>query len=378
MVKQRGKSWFIYFAPWGKKIGVKVSTQSKREARQVEQILLRACRTNNYSGLDPLSRETCMRIFKNQRWELSAELGGQVQTQPTEELTLYRAAKLFLTYPGIRDYKGRHRHELALSHLMKKLGKDIPIKSIWVPRLKEYQIDRRADGAAPVTVNMEISTLSRLFSIMIELKLVSENPCRLLEQLSTKANERQVYLSSELVTAISKAMNARFEPIIWTAFYTGMRKGEILGLSRRHVSLSRRMISLGAEDTKEGQRKRVPIHHRLVPILEGQLSGPIAIDGRVFQVPLDVGLHHAWRRTCGKVGLEKPWPWFRDLRHTWKTNARRSGMHPEIEMAIMGHAERGRSVHERYGRISDQELLDAIDRMTFDHGETEIVVAAER
>jgi len=53
-------------------------------------------------------------------------------------------------------------------------------------------------------------------------------------------------------------------------------------------------------------------------------------------------------------------------------------MHPEIQESILGHATRQRSVSERYGRISDQELLAAIDLMTFDHGETEILIARER
>jgi len=90
-----------------------------------------------------------------------------------------------------------------------------------------------------------------------------------------------------------------------------------------------------------------------------------------------------------KTKLRRPWdgdvikiegfdhaPRFHDLRHTWKTNARRSGMDPEIRESIMGHWSRQRTVSERYGSISDQELLQAIDRMTFDHGETEIWVAS--
>lgn len=38
----------------------------------------------------------------------------------------------------------------------------------------------------------------------------------------------------------------------------------------------------------------------------------------------------------------------------------------------MGHSDRKRSVQERYGAINDQELIKAVDLMTFDHGETEI------
>ncbi len=83
----------------------------------------------------------------------------------------------------------------------------------------------------------------------------------------------------------------------------------------------------------------------------------------------------AWEHAVEAVGL-KPAPHFHDLRHTWKTNARRSGMDPEIRESIMGHWFKEKSITERYGRIGDQELLGAIDQMTFDHGPSEIFLAS--
>ena len=50
-------------------------------------------------------------------------------------------------------------------------------------------------------------------------------------------------------------------------------------------------------------------------------------------------------------------------------------MDPEIRESILGHSSKQRLVSERYGRISDKELVSAIDSMTFDHGETEILAA---
>ena len=47
----------------------------------------------------------------------------------------------------------------------------------------------------------------------------------------------------------------------------------------------------------------------------------------------------------------------------------------QIAETIMGHTLKGKNVSDRYGRISDEELISAIDQMTFDHGETEIFVA---
>ena len=60
---------------------------------------------------------------------------------------------------------------------------------------------------------------------------------------------------------------------------------------------------------------------------------------------------------------------FKDLRHTWKTNAQRSGMHPAIADAIVGHRS-ALAVEDRYIRVSDEDLFKAVDSMSFDHGVT--------
>jgi integrase len=158
-----------------------------------------------------------------------------------------------------------------------------------------------------------------------------------------------------------------------------MRRGEVLALTRKNVRPDRRIIVLGADETKEGQRKRIPIHRDLLPILENALKVQAIGTDRVFlhngkPVTRRDEVRWCWDRRVVKVEGLDPLPRFHDLRHTWKTNARRSGMHPEIEKAIMGHSSRARNVHEGYGLISDDELIKAIDSMTFDHGETEIFV----
>jgi hypothetical protein len=47
-------------------------------------------------------------------------------------------------------------------------------------------------------------------------------------------------------------------------------------------------------------------------------------------------------------------------------------MDPEIRETIM---DTGRNVNERYGFIWDTDLVNAVDRMTFDHGKMEILIA---
>jgi integrase len=143
------------------------------------------------------------------------------------------SAKLFLR--GEKAHKNtqskiRKVGKCAVFNLTELLGKDRPLKEIWVPYLKQYQIERTNKGAAADTVNRELSTLSRIFGVMIELQLVDSNPVPLVKRLSTRSEERQVYLSFEDAQKIADKCPAWFQPIILTDYCTGMRRGEILGL----------------------------------------------------------------------------------------------------------------------------------------------------
>jgi hypothetical protein len=51
-------------------------------------------------------------------------------------------------------------------------------------------------------------------------------------------------------------------------------------------------------------------------------------------------------------------------------------MDPAVRNAIVGHSS-NRSVEDRYIRLSDEVLLNAVDSMTFEHGWTELDLAGE-
>ena len=375
-IRKRGSVYHLRIRPFGEEIGVTTPALTKQEARRIEMAIMTACRSSDYRGLDPVSRAACLQMFRNKGWAIPSDLAPEESV--TEELTFWKAAELFLKYPEIRDSKERPRYEQCIFHLVEHFGKEKAVKSIWVPEIKTYIARRLAEGAAPSTANRGKGTLSKMFQVLVELRLIETNPCRLVKNLSQKSEERQVYLSRPDFQKIVDQAPVWLKPILMTAYYTGMRRGEILGLTHSQINLNRRVILLGPQDTKEGDWKRVPIHRDLLPILDKVLRVQSLGTDRVFlvkdQPPNKHSLKNPWLKAVKSMELD-PRPRFHDLRHTWKTNARRSGMDPEIREAIMGHWYRGRNVNERYGRISEEELLRAIDSLTVDHGETEIVVA---
>ena len=133
---------------------------------------------------------------------------------------------------------------------------------------------------------------------------------------------------------------AYYRPVVQTAYFSGMRRGVIMGLSRRQLNLKSRITRLGERDVKERRAKRVPIHSELVPILEQCHKVTSPETDRVFVIQDEEGIRppsfestkNPWRRRISKLGLE-PAPRFHDLCHTWKPNARRSGMPPRFKRA---------------------------------------------
>lgn len=405
-VTKRGKFFYLAIRPFGKLVYVKTEAKTKGEAKELESQLRIAYRSGDFRALTPEAREVCVRLFRNQGLETPSGLSGY---EPTRELTLMEAVRIFLQYPPIKESPTRKRYAYALTNLVEGLGADMLLKQIWLPELRLYRIKRLQQPAVkqssvsskkksdtsgkknsaskrtitPGTVNKEINVLSKLFRIMIEMRLLDTNPCRLLEPL--KPGHREAYLSYADVQRIVDLAPDWYKPILWTAYYSGMRRGELLGLTRKSVNLTIRIIRLGETETKEGRVKRVPIHRDLVPILEQCMKVSAIGTDRLFLMQDENGvrplsphsLKNLWRRRILQLGIE-PKPTFHDLRHTWKTNARRSGMDPEIRESVLGHWYKAKSVNDRYGRISDEELLAAIDAMTFDHGQTELWVNTGR
>ncbi len=157
-----------------------------------------------------------------------------------------------------------------------------------------------------------------------------------------------------------------------------MRRKELLDLTWEQVNLKKRLIVLGSGQTKERRSKKVPIHRLLVPSFNEAGKVRSLVYNRVFlndedKPPHEDSLTRAWRNAVTSLKF-KARPTIHDLRHCWKTNAMRSGVHPLIADAIVGHGDRKKTVQSLYLSISDADLLNAIDRMKFDKGETEIFV----
>jgi integrase len=153
--------------------------------------------------------------------------------------------------------------------------------------------------------------------------------------------------------------------ILATAFYTGMRRGEILNLTWDKVDLKNRVIRLESKDTKDKEPRRIPICNALYAILN---SIPRAIhNNHVFLYrgkPIR-DLRQAMRRALKDAGIQygranKDGLVFHDLRHTFNTNMRKAGVPESVIMEITGHSTR--EMFLRYDTVDETDTKNAVDQ----------------
>jgi integrase len=124
----------------------------------------------------------------------------------------------------------------------------------------------------PAILNRELACLKHMFNVvrkgLIELKggVPTENPVSAVEFLE-EHNIRDRVLTPEEFARMLEILPDYLKPVLQCAYHTGMRKGEILGLTWDRVDLKAGFIRLKGIDTKTGEARSIPIGRELRQVL---------------------------------------------------------------------------------------------------------------
>jgi integrase len=241
-----------------------------------------------------------------------------------------------------------------------------------IERYKSWRlssISRHGRHPRPATVNRELACLKHMFNVarkgLIELKggIPSENPVGPVTFLDEQ-NMRNRVLTPEEFQRMVDFSPEYLKPVLLCAYHTGMRRGEILGLTWDRVDLKSGFIRLKETDTKTSESRSIPIGRELSETLRRL---PVALDAqghRVLYVFTRYGqpiksVREIFARVCKEAGITDFV--FHDLRHTATTNLRRAGVDALTAMKITGH--KTMAVFRRYNTIDEDDLLAARHRM---------------
>jgi integrase len=233
-------------------------------------------------------------------------------------------------------------------------AKDISRKTV-----ADY-ISARSESVAPGTVQKEITVLKHALKLAVEWELLNGNPAQG-AKLPKLPEGRTRYLSpTELKAALEAAPDWMRAPLALAAF-TGMRRGELLGLQWKDVDMERRRAYL--RETKNGSLRVVPLNELAFRVLASLPQGSPgdmvlpAVDGQRLSVYTE--------RLFKKLGINDAS--FHSLRHTAASWLVMQGIDLYTVSQLLGH--RTPRMTQRYAHLSPQYMAGAVGKLDSVFGE---------
>lgn len=264
--------------------------------------------------------------------------------------------------PSLREPTVR-RYSSLLAHAVRTLGR-ISLARLTPADLQRLYDDRRKAGAAPRTILHVHRVIHRALRDAERWGDVARNVSGLVDPPRASRAQFRTLTADEARQLMRTVEGDRLEAVVVVALTTGMRMGEILGLTWRALDLDAGAVRVQAslQQTTGGlvlvepktarSRRQIEIEsrvvaalrrHRAVQLQERLGAGPVWSE-RDFVFTTPIGgpidgreLLRAWfRPLLARAGL--PPIRFHDLRHSYASIALARGLHPKVVQEAMGHS----------------------------------------
>lgn len=214
---------------------------------------------------------------------------------------------------------------------------------------------------AASTVNHYRSLLSLTYRLAIRNGKALSNPARSTRH-RREDNSRVRFLTPEEDVKLRKVIAEEWTqhlPELDLALHTGMRLGEMYGLTWDNVNLTGRILTIPR--SKNGERRHVRLNSVAVSALvvfSGRGTGAGAVIRNVQGEPL-CGPRYWFEKAIEKAGI-KGFHWH-DLRHTFASRLTMAGVGLRAVQDALGHKSVAMTV--RYSHLAPDFLQDVVDKL---------------
>ena len=303
-VYEKNGSWYLRVKDVaGRWKAIRSEAKTKTEARRLADDYARKAE-RQHLGLDPLPTDPSLTVEKLLRWWLK-------------------------NYSEGTPSHGRRENSVR-KHLLSGELAALPVVALRPGHVETFLQQKKREGLAPQTLNHLRGHLHTAINAARRAEQYT-GPNPVSEVRRRRVPKRKPsFLEADEVPRMLAEISPCWRPLFATAVYTGLRKGELIGLRKKDVDLKRRLLtverSYERDTTKGGHSDVIPIAAELEPYLRAALRASSSqllfprSDGSMHRE--DIHLEDKLRRALGRAGLvELP--------------ARLSAVHGE------GHAARG-------------------------------------
>lgn len=170
-------------------------------------------------------------------------------------------------------------------------------------------------------------------------------------------SDRIRYLTKEQQEMMFDSYPEYIRPLFITLAYQGLRIGEAIRLTQRHIDIEKNLIlveySNNRDTTKGGRRRILPLHSRVKEAINynNHIIFP-NLNGDFYKEGKNIGQIH--RRVCKKVGITDFT--VHDWRHHWASRLTMKGASIPALMKLGGWEDERMVL--RYASVSDQHIID--------------------
>ncbi|MBM4354672.1 MAG: hypothetical protein FJ109_12940 [Deltaproteobacteria bacterium] len=324
-VYKRGNTYYVdFYDPSGKRVRVKVGPNKKMAQ----------------AALDKARADIAEGKFLDKR-----------KAPPPKSLAGLCKEFLDWSQANKRSWK---RDELCIRHLRAFLG-DCKVTEISAFQVEKYK-QQRKQQVSPRTVNIEVQCLKVMLGKALRWGYIAANPAKGVHKFREPPG-RVRYLSPDETERLLAACSDKLRPIVIVALHTGMRRGEILGLTWEDVDFQQRTIRVA--DSKNGEARRVPMTDTVRDVLQQHQQHRSGDCPWVF--PNDEGerradVNKAWQTARKRAKLADFR--FHDLRHTAASYLAMAGVDLRAIQEILGHKTFAMTL--RYSHLSPEHKAKAV------------------
>jgi integrase len=258
-------------------------------------------------------------------------------------------------------------------HILPHLG-GLALRDVSPTVVRRWHSRLSTGSISSNTVAKIYRLLKQVMTVAVDDDLIARNPCRIKGGGRERVAERKTPTSDE-VTQILDAVDARYTALVAVAAYVGLRFGELAGLQRRHVNPLKHQLTVEQQLANGGGRSGLRPPKTVAGIRTVTMPGFVAVlmeshldrftgpspEAFVFTTVNGATLDHRNFRKrewlpaledAGVAGFR-----FHDLRHVAGTTAAASGVPLKALMHRLGHSTVEAALIYQHADNNDEDVI---------------------
>lgn len=289
-------------------------------------------------------------------------------------------------------------HKATLARLSSSYQQLLPLKLAAITPLHVERIrsSRKKEGVKNSTINRELNDLKACLNKAAEWGHIVNNPSASVKRFKEDNNPKVRFLDKEEEARLRKALNNRecrnrtkrdnynewlsergrqiiasFSGFVFTdhlpvmvllAMNTGLRLGELFGLTWDNVDLTRSQLTVVGGGAKSGKTRHIPLNTEALSVLTRWKQSNKALNSLVF--PNCEGkrfnnITKSWNALLKDAAIQDFR--FHDLRHHFASKLVMSGTDLNTVRELLGHSDYAMTL--RYAHLAPEHKQEAVERL---------------